>query len=94
MPLKKCSDNKKSGWKWGDEGKCYTGKDSKKKAIKQGIAIEGPREFQKMASSFTEPFTHKDVVYATECMCDLNINPSLIVATSVALKSLAKKNGQ
>jgi len=42
MPLKKCADNDKSGWKWGDEGKCYVGPDGKKKAIKQGIAIEGP----------------------------------------------------
>lgn len=41
MPLKRCQINGKDGWKWGDEGKCYTGPQGKKKAIAQGIAIEG-----------------------------------------------------
>lgn len=41
MPVKKCQINGKDGFKWGDEGKCYTGPDAKKKAIAQGIAIEG-----------------------------------------------------
>lgn len=41
MPLKQCQINGTSGWKWGDEGKCYTGPSGKKKAIAQGIAIEG-----------------------------------------------------
>ena len=45
MPLKKCSEDKQSGWKWGDQGKCYTGPEGKKKAIRQGIAIEGPEKF-------------------------------------------------
>ena len=40
MPLKKCSENKQSGWKWGDQGKCYTGPEGKKQAIRQGVAIE------------------------------------------------------
>ncbi len=39
MPLKKCTIDGKQGWKWGDEGKCYTGPDAKEKAIKQGRAI-------------------------------------------------------
>jgi hypothetical protein len=51
MPLKNCSENGKNGWKWGDEGKCYIGKDGKKQAIKQGIAIEGPEKFNKMTKS-------------------------------------------
>lgn len=41
MPVKKCQIEGKDGFKWGDEGKCYTGPDAKKKAIAQGIAIEG-----------------------------------------------------
>ena len=49
MPLKSCSENNESGWKWGDQGKCYTGKDAKKKALKQGVAIEGPKKFSEMA---------------------------------------------
>jgi hypothetical protein len=40
MPLKRCTKDGKSGWKWGDEGKCYTGPDAKKKAAKQGAAIK------------------------------------------------------
>lgn len=39
MPLKQCQIGGKSGWKWGDSGKCYTGPDAKKKAIAQAIAI-------------------------------------------------------
>jgi hypothetical protein len=51
MPLKRCSENKKSGWKWGDSGKCYTGPEGKKKAIRQGISIEGPERFKEKARS-------------------------------------------
>ena len=46
MPLSRCGDN---GWKWGSEGKCYTGKDAKQKAIRQGVAIEGPEKFSQKA---------------------------------------------
>ena len=50
MPLKKCSNEGKSGWKWGDSGHCYTGPGAKKAAIKQGVAIEGPDKFAEKAS--------------------------------------------
>lgn len=47
MPLKNCEENGKPGYKWGDEGKCYTynpdnegqQRNAKKSAILQGIAI-------------------------------------------------------
>lgn len=47
MPVKRCRLNNKPGWKYGDEGKCYTytagNKKSeataKLKASKQGVAI-------------------------------------------------------
>jgi hypothetical protein len=43
MPLKRCTTtedgNTKNGWKYGDQGKCYTGPGAKKKAINQGVAI-------------------------------------------------------
>ncbi len=47
MPLNECQDNGKPGYKWGDEGKCYTydpnntksRNEAKRKAITQGIAI-------------------------------------------------------
>lgn len=40
MPLQRCTQNGKSGWRWGKSGKCYTGPGAKKKAIKQKVAIE------------------------------------------------------
>ena len=39
MPVKSCTSGGKSGHKWGDKGKCYTGPGSKAKAAKQGAAI-------------------------------------------------------
>lgn len=39
MPLKKCSSGGKSGTKYGDSGKCYTGKSGKAMAIKQMKAM-------------------------------------------------------
>jgi hypothetical protein len=41
MPIKKCQIGGVPGFKWGDKGKCYTGRDAKTKAIGQGIAIGG-----------------------------------------------------
>lgn len=49
MPLKQCNNGNKSGYKWGDSGHCYTGKDAKKKAIRQGYAID-PEKFKKEMS--------------------------------------------
>ena len=49
MPLKKCTIDGKAGYQWGDAGKCYTGPGAKKKAIKQGVAIEGPKKFSQKA---------------------------------------------
>lgn len=38
MPIQKCGKN---GWQFGNAGKCYKGgKKGKKKAIKQGLAIQ------------------------------------------------------
>lgn len=37
MPLQQCENN---GWQWGNSGKCYTGPDARKKALKQGAVIE------------------------------------------------------
>lgn len=50
MPLQKCQNNNESGWRWGNSGHCYTGPGGKKKAIKQGIAIEGPKKFSQVAT--------------------------------------------
>jgi hypothetical protein len=38
MPIKKCSKKGKTGYKWGNSGKCYTGKGARQKAGKQAAA--------------------------------------------------------
>jgi len=40
MPIQSCKDKGKTGKKYGKHGKCYTGKDAKKKASKQAVAIK------------------------------------------------------
>lgn len=40
MPVKGCSKNGKPGKKYGNSGKCYTGKSATAKAKRQGRAIE------------------------------------------------------
>ncbi len=40
MPIKQCSVDGRSGWKYGNNGKCYIGKGSKEKAEEQGRAIK------------------------------------------------------
>jgi hypothetical protein len=87
MPLKNCSENGKDGWKWGDEGKCYTGKDGKKEAIKQGIAIEGPEKFNKM----TKSQSHEDLyVQLSE---DEKALANSLISLSQKIGPLDKSNG-
>lgn len=43
MPVKRCQKDGKSGFKYGDSGKCYTGKGARAKAEKQGRAIEASK---------------------------------------------------
>lgn len=56
MPLKTCSQDGKSGWKWGDQGHCYIGKDAKKLALKNGLAIEGPEKFKQIMKTEGEGY--------------------------------------
>jgi len=44
MPRKRCQKNGKKGWKWGNKGTCYTGKDAKEKADRQGRAIKSQKK--------------------------------------------------
>ena len=64
MPLKKCTIDDKSGYKWGNEGKCYTGPNAKKEAIKQGLAIEGPEKFSQKALEVISDYEERDEVEA------------------------------
>lgn len=43
MPVRKCQINGKDGYKWGNDGKCYTGANAKAKAEEQGRAVESSR---------------------------------------------------
>lgn len=43
MPIKPCQRNKKKGWKWGDNGKCYIGKNAKTLAKRQMRAIKASK---------------------------------------------------
>lgn len=47
MPVQRCTKNGKSGWKWGQSGKCYTGKNAKSKAKEQGQAIKASQAERK-----------------------------------------------
>ena len=40
MPVKRCQKDGKPGWKWGDQGTCYTGPGAREKALAQGRAIK------------------------------------------------------
>lgn len=87
MPLKKCSENGKDGWKWGDQGKCYFGKDSKKQAIKQGISIEGPEKFSRIMSYQT----HEDLYM--QLSEDEKVFANTLISLSQKVGPLDKSDG-
>lgn len=43
MPIMKCQADGKDGYKYGENGTCYTGSDARMKAAKQGRAIEASK---------------------------------------------------
>lgn len=60
MPVKSCRSNGKSGFKWGDNGKCFTGENAKAEATKQGKAIEiSKKELQASLHSKTEDILNR-----------------------------------
>ena len=84
MPLKRCGDK---GWKWGDSGHCYEGKDGKKMAIKQGVAIEGPEKFAKKVHSEQIYLTEDEIKTVSEYMYEKNYSSIGIVATITYLNN-------
>ena len=46
MPVRTCKRDGKSGYKWGREGFCYVGANSKELASRQGKAIEASKSQQ------------------------------------------------
>lgn len=61
MPLEKCSANNTTGYRWGKQGKCYTGKDAKLKALKQGYA-EDPKHFKEEVSKSDIEVSAKEIM--------------------------------
>lgn len=47
MPIKTCTSKGKSGFKFGDAGKCFTGKSGRSRAARQGRAIEASKYSKK-----------------------------------------------
>lgn len=58
MPIKPCKENGKSGYKWGDHGKCYPGEEGKVKAQKQSAAAHA-NGYHESQNSFLKLFTEK-----------------------------------
>ncbi len=84
MPLKRCGED---GYKWGDAGKCYTGPDAKKKAIKQGIAIEGPKKFSEKASEEGICLSQEEISLVSDHMYENNYSLAAIVSVTTSLAS-------
>jgi len=84
MPIHKCTENGKPGYKWGtsDNTKCYTytpksessRKAAKKKALKQGMAIEGDKFSQKANLGLTEDDVHLAQEAVVEYLAEQNIS--------------------
>lgn len=88
MPIKRCG---KDGWQYGDSGQCYTGPDAKKKAIKQGIAIDGPKKFSEKAYTEGAELYEKDIQWAASCMYEERIHSLSDLISAVA--TLESVNG-
>lgn len=43
MPVMRCQRNGREGHKWGRSGYCYTGANSRERALTQGRAIEASK---------------------------------------------------
>ena len=87
MPLQKCTEGGKSGWRWGKSGKCYIGPEGKKKAIRQGISIEGPEKFQRMASAGDVEISESDIPLISYALADEGHSLKAIVAVIATLRS-------
>lgn len=88
MPLKKCSEDNKVGWKWGSSGKCYVGPNSKQDAIRQGIRIEGPDKFAQKAESEGFDISDTEIAFISDLLHEENYSLGSIVAIVSTLQSM------
>lgn len=70
MPLQTVKKDGKTCYRWGNKGKIYCGKDGKKKAIKQGIVIEGPENFKKIMETEGASLSTEDIVFIKNMLSD------------------------
>ena len=91
MPLKKCTVEGKAGYQWGDTGKCYTGPEGKKKAIKQGVAVEGPEKFSQKAREHNIFLDTNDIKAVADSMYEQGYDNVAVVATVSTLTVQADK---
>ena len=47
MLLTRCFVDNKKGWKWGESGTCYTGKNARQQALAQRNAVVAKKEKKK-----------------------------------------------
>ena len=95
MPLKTCNVDGKSGYKWGDQGKCYTGPGAKNKALKQGVAIEGPEKFSQYMRNKGEELSLAEIKEIVNFMHAEGYSISAITATTLTLQKIrAPKDGK
>lgn len=85
MTLKKSTVGGKHGWQWGAQGNRYTGPNSKKDAIKEGLSIEGPERFSQKAIEQNISLDTKDVEAVAEWMHDNGYNRAALIATTSVL---------
>lgn len=50
MPVQRCTINGKTGFKWGNSGKCFVGREGRSKARRQGRAISASKSRKKKFS--------------------------------------------
>jgi len=71
MPLMKCTKDGKSGWKFGQSGRCYTGPNAKEQAKKQGRAIKRSQQQSQALEDFAKSSTQKEF----NSLLGLNLHP-------------------
>ena len=95
MPLKNCTVDGKSGYQWGEQGKCYTGPGAKKKALKQGVAVEGPEKFSEYMKNTGEELSEAEIKAIIDFMYDEGYGLNAITATTLTLQKIrAPKDGK
>lgn len=90
MPVRECQINSLPGYKWGHEGKCYTGKDAKKKAYAQGIAIGFGLAITKVSFDYDETLTTAKMMEKAKELIATGINVYIISARHRAVSMFSR----